>query len=193
MSEFARFAGVDHSAVSRAVKARDRLVNSVVEENGKIRIAVYDGCLEWHLNRDSRKNRKLNPTVIGSNDDEVMDPTESNRLQRHYDALIAQMNFEREAGKLISIDRFKAEAYTVGRGVRDAVMYVPDEGGRELKKLVIGFIRTRMGEDKVADFSNELDDMARSLLVFLKVSLKRTLRDLLHERFGTESLLEGGD
>jgi hypothetical protein len=88
--EFARIIGVDHAAVSRAVKGGDRLRNSVICEGGKKRIVIYDGCLEWHHNKDHRKDRRRDqpaPSVAASNPGII-----SSDLDSHYSALSSRLS-----------------------------------------------------------------------------------------------------
>jgi hypothetical protein len=44
--EFARIVGVDHAAVVRAIQKGERLQKSIVQENEKTKIIIFNGCLE---------------------------------------------------------------------------------------------------------------------------------------------------
>jgi len=84
---------------------------------------------------------------------EEMAPTESNKIQRHYEALQAKLSFEKEAENLTSTDKFKSEAFTASRATRDNLLYLPNESEREFKRLMIDFIRRNLGEERIAEFS----------------------------------------
>jgi phage terminase Nu1 subunit (DNA packaging protein) len=192
--EFARIVGVNQASVSRAAKKGERLSASVIRNGGSPRIIIYDGCLEWHQNKDLRKDRKLADQQPEEGDDaEEMTPAESNRVLRHYEALQAKLSFEKEAGNLISIDKFKTEAFTVARATRDSLLYLPNESEREFKRLLTEFIRNNLGEDRIKDFTRELNDLGLAFRVYQKSSITKALRDMVSERFGTESLLKEDD
>jgi phage terminase Nu1 subunit (DNA packaging protein) len=192
--EFARIVGVNQASVSRAAKKGERLSASVIRDSGSPRIIIYDGCIEWHQNKDLRKDRKMVDQQPEDGDDvEEMTPAESNRVLRHYEALQAKLSFEKEAGNLISIDKFKTEAFTVARATRDSLLYLPNESEREFKRLLTEFIRNNLGEDRIKDFTRELNDLGLAFRVYQKSSITKALRDMVSERFGTESLLKEDD
>ena len=194
ITEFSRIVGVDHAAVFRAIKQGNRLQKSIVTEDGKPRIAIYDGCIEWHLNKDLRKDRNLVKQEPDEGDDaEEMTPAESNRVLRHYEALQAKLSFEKEAGNLISIEKFKTEAFTVARATRDSLLYLPNESEREIKRLLTDFIRRNLGEDRIKDFTKDLNELGLAFRVYQKSSITKALRDMVSERFGTEALLKEDD
>ncbi|HYX32830.1 MAG TPA: hypothetical protein VE954_06925, partial [Oligoflexus sp.] len=133
--EFARIVGVSHPVVLTAIKAGKRLPTAVISEEGKPKILVYEGCVEWYQNKDHRKDRRLGePSQTLPPDGQEMDPPDSNKMQRHYDALLSKVTFMKETGTLTTVDKFKTEAFTVARTVRDSLLYLPNESGSELKK-----------------------------------------------------------
>ncbi|HYX32937.1 MAG TPA: hypothetical protein VE954_07465 [Oligoflexus sp.] len=193
--EFARIIGVDHAAVSRAIKGGERLCKSVASEDGKPRIVIYDGCLEWQLNKDHRKDRRpdASPHVSQTSESEEMETIESNKVQRHYEALQAKISFEREAVNLTSIDKFKSEAFTAARATRDSLLYLPNESEREFKKLMTDFIRRNFGEERIAEFSKDFGELGLAFRVYQKASITKALRDMLCDRFGTLPLAKEAD
>lgn len=110
--EFARIVGVDHAAISRAVKGGDRLRNSVVGEEGKKKIIIFDGCLEWHHNKHHRKDTRKDQTrtTVGNASLGIMPREVSSDLDSHYSALIKQVEHGRLTGQLIPAARFQQEA-----------------------------------------------------------------------------------
>jgi hypothetical protein len=188
--EFARIVGVSHPVVLAAIKAGKRLPTAVIQEDGKPKILVYQGCIEWHQNKDHRKDRRLGePSMTLPLDGQEMETADSNKMQRHYDALLSKVAFLKETGTLTTTDKFKTEAFTVARTVRDSLLYIPNESGAELKKLVSDFLRRRFGEDKALDLGGDVDDLALSFRVFQKQSIKKALREICSDRFGTAQLV----
>ncbi len=55
-AEFAKILGVYKSTVSRAIKDK-RLKNSLVKEGTRYKILIYQGCIEWYLNKNLEKDR----------------------------------------------------------------------------------------------------------------------------------------
>jgi hypothetical protein len=194
LREFARIVGVDMAAVSRAAKAGQRLTSASVKRDAKgvPSIVLAMGCFEWISNKDHRKDREpgddFDPDKIDPN--EIMETSQSLRMQRHYEALNEKLNFEREAGRLISIDKFRTEAFTAARSVRDSLLYVPNESEVELRRLIFGFLRESFGEKSVDEHSKKIEEMGLSFRQFQKSSITKALRDLANERLGTESLSE---
>jgi hypothetical protein len=189
--EFARIVGVSHPVVIAAIKAGKRLPTAVINDGGKPKILVYEGCVEWHQNKDHRKDRNLgDPSQTLPTDGQEMETADSNKMQRHYDALLSKVTFLKETGTLTTIDKFKTEAFTVARTVRDSLLYLPNESGAELKKLLSDFLRRRFGEATALDLGGEVDNLALSFRVYQKQSIKKALREICSERFGTAQLTE---
>ncbi len=92
-TEFARIVGVDHAAVFRALKNGVRLKNSIIKVNGKIRIAVCDGCVEWVSSKDERKDHRGGTTYDPVNG--IMPREISSEMDRHYSALMKQIEYGR--------------------------------------------------------------------------------------------------
>ncbi len=189
--EFARIVGVSHPVVLTAIKAGKRLPTAVISEEGKPKILVYEGCVEWYQNKDHRKDRRLGePSQTLPPDGQEMDPPDSNKMQRHYDALLSKVSFMKETGTLTTVDKFKTEAFTVARTVRDSLLYLPNESGAELKKLLSDFLRRRFGEGTALELGGEVDNLALSFRVHQKQSIKKALREICSDRFGTAQLSE---
>jgi hypothetical protein len=185
--EFARIVGVNHSAVIRAIKAGTRLEGAVIQEKDGPRIIIALGCHAWIQNKDYRKDNRPTDSGVNQADDE-MSVTEANRVKRHYEALLEKLTFEREAGRLTSIEKFRTEAFTVARGARDSLLNVPNESEIELKRLIVDFLRKRHGDDSVMVHAKDLDEMGLAFRTFQKVAIKKALKDMLHERFGAAVL-----
>ncbi|WP_141732426.1 hypothetical protein [Oligoflexus tunisiensis] len=185
--EFARIVGVNHSAVLRAIKNGTRLEGAVIQDKDGTRIIISLGCHAWIQNKDHRKDNRPADTPSDWPHDE-MSVTEANRVKRHYEALLEKLTFEREAGRLTSIEKFRAEAFTVARGTRDSLLNVPNESEFELKRLVVEFLRKRHGNDSVTALAGDLDEMGLAFRTFQKATIRKALRDMLDERFGAAVL-----
>ncbi|HYX32597.1 MAG TPA: hypothetical protein VE954_05755 [Oligoflexus sp.] len=191
--EFARIVGVAHTVVIRAMKAGQRLQKSVTSQSGKPKIFLYEGCVEWHNNKDLAKERYSDESPVqtkGLDMGAEMEPTESNRKQRHYVALLAELEFLKEAGKLTTIDKFKTEAFTVSRTLRDNLLYIPNESSNEIKRLVSELLRNHFGEQKLNEAAKDIEAIALSFRVFQKASLTKALRAIVSDRFGTLKILD---
>jgi hypothetical protein len=185
--EFARIVGVNHSAVLRAIKTGSRLEGAVIQDKNGTRIIIALGCHAWIQNKDYRKDSRPADTSTDWPHEE-MSVTEANRVKRHYEALLEKLTFEREAGRLTSIEKFRTEAFTVARGARDSLLNVPNESEIELKRLFVDFLRKRYGDDSVTVYTKDLGEMGLAFRAFQKATIKKALRDMLHERFGAAVL-----
>ncbi len=174
ISEFARIVGVDHAAVSRAIKRRERLNRSLIDRDGKTRIVIFDGCVEWYLYKDHRKDRRQSET-IGSSSDTLMEPSEAIKLQRHFDAMMTMLDFSKEAGQLVPKDAHLSEVHSYARALRDQLLMTPNVAENEFKRLFLQLLRTQISSDQWPSVQGELDGIARSFRVFLKDHLHQVL------------------
>ncbi len=172
----------------RAIKNGTRLEGALIQDKDGTRIIIALGCHAWIQNKDHRKDNRPADTASDWPHDE-MSVTEANRVKRHYEALLEKLTFEREARRLTSIEKFRTEAFTIARGARDSLLNVPNESEIELKRLFVDFLRKRHGDDSVMVHAKDLDEMGLAFRTFLKDAIKKALRDMLHERFGTAVLL----
>ncbi len=182
LREFARIVGVDVAAVSRAAKAGERLTAASVKRdaNGTPSIVLAIGCYEWISNKDHRKDREpgedIEPGAIDPS--EIMEPSRSLKIQRHFDALSAMTTFLKEAGELVPKDAHRTEVITYARGIRDALLYIPNSSEIEVRRHLTGFTRRHLGEDQVSTLSKDLDEICLAMRVYLKNEITKTLQML---------------
>jgi hypothetical protein len=175
--EFARIIGVDHAAISRAVKGGDRLRKSVVDEDGKKKIIIFDGCLEWHHNKHYRKDtRKDQPrTPAGNASPGIMPREVSSDLDSHYSALIKQVEHGRLTGQLMPAARFQQEAAECFRACRDTLLNLPLSVSEIAKGIMFRLVRDQGGDEGVQTMEQPLNDAALKIRVGAKAEVRKAL------------------
>lgn len=121
---YAKHRGVTEGAVRKAIKT-GRITKN---ENGKINATLADQ--QWDKNSD--------PAQVNSKPAETFENTEtpainsgpsyqqSRAIREAYNARMAKIQFEKETGKLISVDQVRVEAFNMARNTRDRILNVPD-------------------------------------------------------------------
>jgi hypothetical protein len=175
--EFARIIGVDHAAVSRAVKAGERLRYSVVNEDGKKRIIIFDGCLEWQHNKDHRKDNRKDQvgTPTGTTTSGIMPREVSSDLDSHYSALIKQVEHGRLTGQLMPAARFQQEAAECFRACRDTLLNLPLTVSEIAKGIMVRLVREQGGDESVQTMEQPLNDAALKIRVGAKAEVRKAL------------------
>jgi hypothetical protein len=185
LREFARIVGVDVAAVSRAAKSGQRLTTASVmrDESGTPSIVLAIGCFEWISNKDHRKDREpleeMDPGRIDPN--EIMETAKSLKIQRHFDALASMTNFLKEAGELVPKDAHRTEVITYARGIRDALLYIPNSSEIEARRHLVTFVRKHLGEEEVSTLSKDLDEICLAMRVYLRNEITKALQILSEE------------
>lgn len=170
--EFARIVGVDHAAVSRAVKGGERLRNSVLREDGKPRIIIFDGCLEWHHNKDFRRDhsRQGSQTEVKG----IMPKEVSSDLDSHYSALIKQVEHGRLTGQLMPAAKFQQEAAECFRACRDTLLNLPLTVSEVAKGIILRLLRSQ-GDEIIQTMEKPLNDAALQIRVAAKAEVRKAL------------------
>lgn len=147
-TEYAALRGVSAAAVSKAAK-EGRLRNSLVRgKSGRIeKIDVILANTEWEQNTDLSKVRFKNRQPIEApvpppaapapmNLELPLPEAPSARDSRHnyelYKSKLARLEYEQKSGRLVEADAVKDEAYKLARGLRDALMNIPDRLATEI-------------------------------------------------------------
>lgn len=177
ITEFANILGIDQSSVSKAI-ARGRLKKSVVIDGLKKRIIVYDGCIEWRDNKDHSKDRGNGVRVNAELGDDVMPIEVSVALERHFSALLKQLDFHRESGELISIDKYRVEAFQIARATRDAILYIPVSTSREIQGVMTRLLASYVPPEKLESAQTALEAAASDCRQLLKKALNKSLHEL---------------
>lgn len=146
LSEYAALRKVSPAAVSKAVK-EGRLLKSVRRApNGRVeKIDVIIANQEWDKNTDASKVRyrdrqPIEPppasTAPAENLELPLPDVPSSRDARYnhelYKSKLARLEYEQKSGKLVDADAVKNEAFKLARGLRDALMNIPDRLATEL-------------------------------------------------------------
>jgi len=158
LSRFADILGVHRSSVSKAISS-NRLVKSIVIENGKKFIHVYLGCVEWHQHKEHTKDRAVPES------EEIQN---SKARREYYRSLQAKQDYEVQTGLLVQVDEvaqmgaeicLKAKQYLENSRDRDCYQ-VPKitsdfEARKFLKKRDDGFLNQISGLETVAKTISE--------------------------------------
>ena len=145
-AEFAAIRGCTKGAVTHASKSR--IAAAVVEKDGR-RWLDRDLALElWNKNTVANAQSKvsrpdlmeeppkdaaeLKRRVEGLPDDAIPDLNESRARREHYQAELAKLQVTQQRGELIAADQVKAEAFKMGRSVREALANLADRLSHQL-------------------------------------------------------------
>jgi hypothetical protein len=191
--EFARIVGVDPSAISRAAKGGERLSKSVTYENGNPRIIIYDGCLEWHQNKNHRKDRSKKGSGVEIQG--ILPREVSSDIESHYSALIRQAEYAKQTGLLMPAAKFQQEAAECFRACRDTLLTLPLTVSEVAKGIMMRLFRDQ-GEDFIQKMELPLDDATLQIRVATKQEVRKALlhaieviQDSAQERRATDEAL----
>lgn len=165
-SQYAALKGITPAAVSKAAK-EGRLKHSITRSpNGRLqKIDVVMANKEWEANTDPSKVRGKNkpadepveatvapPPPVQGNLELPFPPDPSisssrNRLES-YRAQLAKLDFDERSGRLVKADDVKDQAFKLARGLRDALMNIPDRLACELAGITDQHvIHTRISDE----------------------------------------------
>lgn len=164
IAEFARMKGVSAPAVHKAIRT-GRLKKSVIRGFGKkIKLDPIVAAQEWELNTNHAK-RTVGGDIreITENEGKIenriqADPgqtiggapsiNQSNAVLAAYKARIAKIEYEEKLGKLVNASDVKAEAFKIGRVVRDSMLNIPDRVSAEFAGITNAYeINMRLTEE----------------------------------------------
>lgn len=176
MTEFAQILDVDISAVSRAI-SRGRLKKSIIMDGDRKKIVVYDGCIEWRDTKNHSKDRGNGVQAACDLPEEIMPVEVSVSIDRHYSALIKKIEFLRETGELISVDKFRTEAFQSARAARDVVLGVPIATNREIFGVILRLL-TSPPKPEADDIQKSAETAATECRAIIKKALTKALTGL---------------
>jgi hypothetical protein len=173
--EFSRIAGVDPSAVSRAAKAGKRLTSKSVsrDSNGDPRITILYGCYEWLQYKDERREKKTGST---SSVPGIMSREAAGDIDRHYSALMKQLEFGKACGELLPLSKFNQQAGECLRACRDTLTNLPLVLSELSRPLMLRLMRID-GQEVGPDIQKQMDDA----VLQLRVTAKREVRKALNQ------------
>ena len=162
ITEFARLVGVTPSAVHNAISTA-RLVKSLtVGTNGKHLIDPVLGKAEFEANKKRGAGRaaklRAQKEAASGGDSQI----ESERRKKFYDAEIARLKFEEQAGNLLDAEKVRRHAFNAARSVRNALLSIPDRLAAELAGETDQFAVHRRLEEEIRialeNLSSEIKD-----------------------------------
>lgn len=131
---YARRRGVSHTAVRKAIET-GRLSRAVVREDGKPpRIDGDVADLEWRAQTDQAQQREPNgqPSLFPDGrtrgqrgSEEGLSFARVRAVREGINAQLAQIELDRERGRLVEREDVRAEAFETARRVRDRLLGVP--------------------------------------------------------------------
>ena len=131
---YARRRGVSHTAVGKAIRS-GRLSRSVVREPGKPpKVDAELADEEWRDATDPAQQREPNGQALmyGGERKRKAEPTDEGlsfarvrTVREGINAQLAQLELDRERGRLVDRDDVRAQAFESARRVRDRLLGVP--------------------------------------------------------------------
>jgi hypothetical protein len=152
VAEFSLRLGVSTTAVRKAIRTGRVTSLRAAPGTGHMEIAWPRAAEEWQANTDPLRRTHVGPRSGSSGaqqrDLAVRLPTASSgpgdgsatalsyadaRTRREaYEARLAKLEYEEKAGLLVTIAKVRANAFNLGRQVRDGLLNIPDRLAHEL-------------------------------------------------------------
>ena len=160
--EFAELIGVSRKAVNDAIHA-ERLGRSVTTLDGRHRIDVAVGVIEWFANADPTKdhdNRIF--TKFAENSQEEAGSTqippygESKRLREFFTAELLRLEHEERRGDLVPRSIREEELFELGRLLREKILVLPELLAPRLVNLDTAEVRNVL----TAEFERTLEELS---------------------------------
>lgn len=130
---YATHRGVSKPAVLQAIRD-GRLKESVTREGKAFKIDVDLADKEWAANtsidRGEHNNRKM--LMDAGIEGDTASYAASRAKREAYEAELARLKFEQQAGTLVEAEAVKKEAFKIGRTIRDGLLNIPDRVSAEL-------------------------------------------------------------
>jgi len=162
--EFGKKVGVSKQRVLDAIEA-GVLSSSVTKtphgEGFRYRIDEGQGLKEWADNIDPAKQRDSSKQAATK---EMSGEGNSNykkaaAARMFYNAKLAELEYQEKAGKLVSSDKAKAEAFKIARRVRDSLLGVPERVAAEVAAMTEPRDIAIYLKEQIADALKDLDDL----------------------------------
>lgn len=177
-AEFADLLEVSRPLIIKAVKT-GRLSKSITRDGTKVWIDVVAGVLEFYHNADLTKDRgdfvapsiPLKETAAAG----TMSIQESNAMDRHYTALMKQLEYSEKAATLMPADKFKIETFQAFRAVRDGLLYIPQTISEEVKVKILAMIQSRLGDEQRSSMQSEVDGLSLYFRTHIKSEIKKAI------------------
>lgn len=133
VTEYANRRGVSRAAVIQAILNK-RIVQSVTKVGRKYEINADLADQEWAANtaldRGEHNNRKM--LADAGVEGDTANYAASRAKRESYEAELARLKFEQQAGTLVEAEAVKKEAFKIARTIRDGMLNIPDRVSAEL-------------------------------------------------------------
>tara|TARA_Y100000310_G_scaffold243676_1_gene248277 strand:- start:43760 stop:44338 length:579 start_codon:yes stop_codon:yes gene_type:complete len=170
-SEYARHRGVTPAAVNDAIK-QGKITEAIFKVKGRDRVAAEIADQLW-LKRTSVNNK--NSATLFANVDPAQAEnkktsstyTKSRAAKEAFAAKMAQLKYEKEAGKLVNAMSVKKAANSIGRVTRDRLMSIPErlapmlsaeEDIDEIREILIRELHDALESLSKMDLAKELEE-----------------------------------
>lgn len=162
--EFGKKVGVSKQRILEAIESGvlSASVKKTPHGSGfRYRIDEGPGLKEWTDNIDPSKQR--DPAKMAATK-ELQDGGNSNykkaaAARMFYNAKLAELEYQEKAGKLVSSDKAKAEAFKIARRVRDSLLGVPERVAAEVAAMTEPRDIAIYLKEQIADALKDLDDL----------------------------------
>lgn len=132
-TEFAKRIGVSQQAVWKAMK------------NGRISKRPEDGKLNWNTEREkwygNKDLAKVREHNAPAGDDNSSSFNKAKLAKETFTAKLRQLEYEKEAGRLIPRDEVKISLFRFMRITRDAILSIPDRVSSELAARLVSHLK----------------------------------------------------
>lgn len=161
--EFGEKVGVSKQRVLEAIESGVLAASVTKTPHGagfRYRIDEGAGLKEWAANIDPSKQRdQAKAAATKELQGENNNYKKAAAARMFYNAKLAELEFQEKAGKLISADRVKADAFKIARRVRDTLMGVPERVAAEVAAMDEPRAISIYLKEQIADALKDLDDL----------------------------------
>ena len=135
MTDYAKARGISRQAVRKAILS-GRLKDSIVQEEGRLRIDPLKADAEWASNTLGGHGPRPQPVASGgalsTRGIDIENYLAARAKKTAYDAELSRLDYEAKEGMLVPAADVKKQAFMVARMVRDAMLNIPDRIASEL-------------------------------------------------------------
>ncbi len=145
---YARYRGVSHRAVQKALRSG----RIVAEPDGRIDAIRADAM--WSANTRPR-GAPPSPADLEA----AQARAKAMAILQHYRAKMEQLRYEVETGKLVSVEKVRADVFGLARRTRDRVLGLPDRLAPRITGLTDAAEIERILTDEIRVACRELDEV----------------------------------
>ena len=147
---YARYRGVSHRAVQKALRSG----RIVAEPDGRIDAIRADAM--WSANTRPR-GAPPSPADLEA----AQTRAKAMAILQHYRAKMEKLRYEVETGKLVSVEKVRADVFGLARRTRDRVLGIPDRVAPRITGLTDAAEIERILTEEIRSACRELEPAAR--------------------------------